>query len=115
MFAEAKAVLAVVRFVNSLQSPLVTIESDCKRLVDCILSVNPTLLWQGSEIVLDIKEEASKISGLSFSFAFRSSNRCAHWLASKALKGVISPSWKSNMPQELAKLLCLEVPSIGIG
>ncbi|KAI8571590.1 hypothetical protein RHMOL_Rhmol01G0131800 [Rhododendron molle] len=95
---------------SDLGFSVVTFESDCKILINCINEPKSSCPWEIAALIDDIKSWASSRQ-LSFVWCCQEQNRSAHWLASNCLNrkilvnsGCIPPGLRSLLDRDSLSL-----------
>ncbi|KAL7259099.1 hypothetical protein ACSBR1_005074 [Camellia fascicularis] len=103
---EARTVRMACAFFQTLNLSQVSVEGDNKTVIE--LSVSELVpSWDYMAIIHDIRSTKSW-SNISFSWSPRSSNRVAHWVASRNLTGMLPLDWVAYPPLALGVILSLD-------
>ncbi|XP_028083788.1 uncharacterized protein LOC114285008 [Camellia sinensis] len=103
---EAQAVRMACAFFQTLNLSQISVEGDSKTVIELSVSelVPP---WDCMAIIHDIRSTKSR-NNISFCWSPRSSNRAAHWVASRNLTGMLPLDWVAHPPPALRAILSLD-------
>ena len=105
---EATAIRAAMQLGKEAGWRKIEIQSDCKSVIDCILTVSCNNC-NCAVILEDIQKLREFFDQCNFSFIYREGNEVCHRLAKFALKLVNDVYWESNFPgwiKDLARKDC---------
>ncbi|KAL7243729.1 hypothetical protein ACSBR1_016032 [Camellia fascicularis] len=103
---EARAVRMACAFSQTLNLRQISVEGDSKSVIELSVSelVPP---WDCMAIIHDIRSAKSR-NNISFCWSPRSSNREAHWVASRNLTCLLPLDWVAHPPPTLRAILSMD-------